>query len=109
MSYEGREQHICSNGHLFEMDCQYNMYSEDRSTYCPEYGCKAKSVWENMIDDTNGGSGGSVGEIMESEFNKLLISPAVIETCNLGHQHQTSPAIYKIPKEGGLRRSFSDD
>lgn len=89
MSYEGREQHICSNGHLFEMD-----------------GCKAKSVWENMIDDTNGGS---VGEIMESEFNKLLISPAVIETCNLGHQHQTSPAIYKIPKEGGLRRGFSDD
>lgn len=44
MSYEGYEQHICENGHRFDI---YN----DESPKC--YHCGAASVWYNSVDDTN--------------------------------------------------------
>ena len=48
MSYEGRYQVICANGHYDEIDC----YAHSDSAVCEQ--CKAKIVWTNRVDDTNG-------------------------------------------------------
>ncbi len=100
MSYEGREQHICANGHLFEMNCQYS-YDDEHETPCPY--CKAKSMWTNHIDDTNGEA---YGEILQSEFDRILIKPAVYKACNMGHEHLISEATYSIPIDNQLVRSY---
>lgn len=48
MSYEGYEQHICKNGHLF---CNHDIYHfEGEEVRCY---CGAESVWYNQVDDTN--------------------------------------------------------
>lgn len=99
MSYEGREQHICENGHLFQIDCRFSYYESEVN--CPH--CSGHSAWSNDIDDTNGEC---MGEILQEEFDKLLISPAKYETCNLGHNHLVSQAVYRIPNKDELRQSF---
>ena len=48
MSYEGYSQFLCKNGHQWTEDC---MAAGDESK-CPT--CSEKSVWENMVDITNG-------------------------------------------------------
>ena len=98
MSYEGREQHICANGHLFETSCSYQF--DEGIVEC--HHCNAPSVWENSIDDTNGEA---YGEIMHQEFDKLLIKAATYETCNLGHRHQVTEATYRIPSKNELKQS----
>lgn len=103
MSYEGREQHICENGHLFEIDCQYS-FDDNHVTQCIY--CSGHSVWQNYIDDTNGES---FGEVLHSEFEKILISPTKFEVCNLGHNHLILPAVYRIPGSNELEQSFVTD
>lgn len=103
MSYEGREQHICANGHLFEIDCRFS-YDDEDTAQCSY--CEAKSVWVNHIDDTNGEQ---YGIILQSEFKKLLIGSGKIETCNLGHAHVTSHNVYRIPKENELQQYYFRD
>ena len=91
MSYEGREQNICENGHLTETDC----YSYTDVCYI----CCAKIAWQNAIDDTNCDE---VGKI--HDFSSLLIEQEEVQTCNMGHQHITKHAKYRIPTEEETRK-----
>lgn len=69
MSYEGRIQQICKNGHYNEVD----VYASDQDQ-CQT--CKARIIWENSIDDTNGESSGYIELLPEVTH--------VCETC--GHE-----------------------
>lgn len=91
MSYEGREQHICKAGHRFDTGCRY----EDDLPPCPI--CQEPSVWYNAVDDTNCDSDGVI-----LDWSSLLLTPAVVETCSLGHQHITKEATYRVPTEAEL-------
>lgn len=97
MSYEGREQHICENGHRYDAPCNYG-----ESDLCH---CGAKSAWCNRVDDTNGDE---YGFIVSEEFKKLLITAEVVETCNLGHAHVTKEATYRLPNFRELTRTYLD-
>lgn len=57
MSYEGYEQHICANGHLFY---NYDIYYFERPTIVCH--CGADSVWQNSVDDTNCDANGYIPE-----------------------------------------------
>jgi hypothetical protein len=90
MSFEGYAQCICANGHYF---------TDNADAYNPPHGCpcKAPTMWENVVDDTNCDSYGKIPlELLEKEY---LISPAIYEKCNLGHTHEISSAIFQIPIE----------
>lgn len=101
MSYEGYEQHICANGHYFERDVSYS-YEEDVVS-CPN--CVAPSAFCNSVDETNCEALGKI------DMAALLVSPAEIETCNLGHDHFTKDAIYRIPnkEETNSLRSYRNE
>lgn len=83
MSYEGYVQCICSHGHYF------NSYSYDAPSNCPT--CKGPAVWENSVDETNCESYGEI------DMELLIAKRAATATCDLGHVHETSPAIYRVP------------
>lgn len=97
MSYEGYDQCLCGNGHLFEQDC-YNECNCD---------CGSPTHFLNSVDNTNGDD---VGIILSSDWKKFLISEEKSQTCNLGHVHVTHRAIYRIPKADELVgiRSYKD-
>src|ERR1700744_2306542 len=99
MSYEGRVQFICENGHLDTVSEPYG-----GEVQCPT--CKGKVAWENSVDDTNCDA---YGLIPDEEFAKVLVEPEVVEYCNLGHRHVTADAVYRIPKEDELRRHYIND
>lgn len=91
MSYEGYEQHICENGHYFNVPCTYSF--EEETAECPE--CKAPSAWMNMVNDTNCDSYGIIPDnILREHF---LLSPEETQTCNLGHVHITKQEQFRIP------------
>jgi hypothetical protein len=87
MSYEGRLQLICANGHRYETQDVYDTDGEP----CH---CGARSIWSNSIDDTNCEA---VGEIPEDAWKTFLLTPEVEETCNLGHTHVIREATYRVP------------
>ena len=87
MSYEGYEQCLCVKGHLYIGQDLY-----DFSDPCPV--CQSPAVWVNCVDDTNCESYGYI-----PDFSSLRIKEAQVETCNLGHVHLVSPAIYRVPTE----------
>jgi hypothetical protein len=92
MSYEGYEEYMCEDGHYWAEDA---LYSLDISEFdCPD--CKKKAIWNNPVDQTN-----DDGE----QYRAKLIekTPAVYETCNLGHQHLKTAATYFIPEDKGNR------
>lgn len=84
MSYEGYCQCLCANGHYFVDDGRGDVEST-----CPE--CKSTVAWSNGVDDTNCDSYGEI------DMEMLIAQRAGTATCNLGHVHETSPAIYRIP------------
>jgi hypothetical protein len=92
MSYEGYSQCICENGHLF---------IGGGSDGCPK--CFADVAWYNMVDDTNGDSVGII-----QDFSPVLVEPAEIQVCNLGHSHVTKEAKYRVPKPDELKRWHRD-
>lgn len=95
MSYEGREEHICKNGHRWEIGCQYGEGPE------PKCFCGAESVWCHNIDDTNCDA---VGEIPEKEWEKFLISPVQTEECDKCHHVKVTAApTYRVPTLKELR------
>lgn len=98
MSYEGYEQYLCKNGHLWEDQSYFSGGKE-----CPE--CKEEHVWSNMVDETNCDGIGYI------PMEKLLVKEAVSKKCDMGHEHQTSPAIYRIPdvKETLSLRTYREE
>lgn len=83
MSYEGCEQLLCANGHYWTCD------AHDKRSGCPD--CGGEAVWVNDVDETNCDDVGWI------DMSSLVIKPAVLETCNLGHVHETAPTVYRIP------------
>lgn len=100
MSYEGYEQVICVNGHYSVVDC----YMAEN----PCSVCNCAIAWDNPVDTTNGGE---EGKIELKSLEKFIKSPAVVETCNLGHPHIMSNAVYKVPtrKQTDPLRTYSED
>jgi hypothetical protein len=88
VSYEGYVQTICENGHYGE----HNDY-DDLET-CSV--CGAPFAMYNCVDDTNCEQS---GVIPQEVLDSFLVSPAVKETCNLGHVHVTAPARYRAPSK----------
>ena len=91
MSYEGHYNFLCQNGHLWT---EPENYGSAGYGPCPE--CKAEIVWQNAVDETNCDD---VGVIPPDEWKKLLVTPEKVEVCNLGHHHNTAPAVYRVPTE----------
>lgn len=90
MSYEGRIQLFCQNGHYLVREAGYNLDEEEAPCHCG-----ARLVWSNAVDDTNCEA---FGEIPESVLkDKFMVSDEVVETCNLGHKHVTKERVYRIP------------
>lgn len=87
MSYEGYEQYICANGHYSEADAYCS------PSLCPV--CGSETGWHNRVDETNGDSVGIIP--LELLNEKFLISAEDTKICNLGHQHITQHAIYRVP------------
>jgi len=105
MSFEGYYEAICNNGHRYTFDC-YEI--EDYLDENPKCDCGSHCVFCNMVDTTNGPAD---GKISEEGWKSILISPEESQTCNLGHIHVTSRAVYGIPtkKEMEKFRVYYDD
>src|SRR5690348_692216 len=88
MSYEGYEQNICANGHLYNSNDVYHM--GDSHAACPH--CDAACAFSNSVDDTNCNSFGII-----LDWSSFLVTEAVFEKCNIGHQHLVTEAVYRIP------------
>ena len=94
MSYEGHEQHICENGHLFTTEPQWQGSEEVYKCHCG-----ALSAFSNSVDDTNCESHGI---IPDDAWKKLQLLPEIREVCNLGHSHVLREATYRIPTRAEL-------
>ena len=101
MSYEGYTQCICQNGHYFERDC-FTTWGG-----CPQ--CNTAPAWNNEVDQTNGPDQGRIPIKMLME--KFLQQSGIQQRCNLGHLHQVTPDIYRIPDkcETDPLRTFEDE
>lgn len=87
MSFEGRWQNICGNGHYYERDVYYMEPREDDCPYCGD-----ACAWSNLIDDTNGEEDGKIEPRLKTD--------AVWCTCpECGIQHVKEIAVFHIPKE----------
>lgn len=93
MSFEGYYQMLCENGHLLYRDV-YDIGGfgwEEDSELCKH--CKAKIVFERLVDETNG-----EGEEVDLE---VKIPPKTKMCSACGHVEILEPARYKIPKIKG--------
>lgn len=92
MSYEGYEQHICKNGHLFGRGA----FEES----APKCSCGAESVFCNCVDDTN------FDEVGYIDFEPFKLAEAVTETCeHCGHTRVVSETTYRVPTKKEVRAS----
>lgn len=101
MSFEGHEQCICANGHYFETDIYYSG-GTDGGSLCDH--CGAKAAVSVTADETNGtlesDSEYYPGQVEYDDLKaSFLIKDEVEETCNLGHVHLISPAVFRIPSQ----------
>lgn len=95
MSYEGYEQVLCKNGHLFNMyDIGYTEL-EDDCYKCPS--CKTKPVWYNCVDQTNDSGDEYVIklEVLTAQENEV-----VIDKYGKKHMLVVKEETYKLPKKG---------
>ena len=92
MSYEGRIQVICKNGHYGVREASYNFDEEDAPC-----SCGAELAWINSVDDTNCEAWGEIPESVLKE--KFMVSDEMVQTCNLGHSHIVIPRIYRVPSK----------
>lgn len=92
MSYEGRTQMICDNGHYSVYQTPYSFSAEAEKCHCG-----AVAAWENYIDDTNCEAEGAV------DVDVYMIAEEKLCTCSCGHTHVSEPAKYRIPSDVGRR------
>jgi len=94
MSYEGRIEHLCKNGHRYRTDC----YDSDRR--CPF--CHSESAWSHHIDDTNGDA---FGTILEEDWDQFILHRKKSDVCECcGHETIIAPAVYRIPSPDEVRK-----
>lgn len=100
MSYEGFMQVLCENGHYSHEDDGCPMFWKRNDYVCHalingEVCGSTKYAWSNPVDETNGAdpdTGDCPGYI-----HLEIKTPAVKKTCNMGHDHLISHAVYHIP------------
>jgi hypothetical protein len=90
MSYEGYEQHICKNGHYFEVDANEALIGEEARCFT----CKETSAWHNPVDETNYEQNGKIP--YEVLHEKYLKEPDICKCDKCGDQHLKT-AIFNIP------------
>jgi len=103
MSYEGYEQHLCQNGHLYQTTDSYHWNDSGDNGNCTE--CQAPSAFVNAVDDTNCDA---FGIITDAEWEKLLIAPAVHDPCPTCHHVKITPACYQVPQDPESLRHYWD-
>jgi len=89
MSYEGFEQHVCKNGHRYDIPVMY--YGDSDNCHV----CGAESAWFNGVDDTNGESYGKVPD--DVWIQQFILTEEEWGTCNMGHRHMAKAATFRIP------------
>lgn len=94
MSYDGYTQNFCVNGHFWEEP----VFGYSSKQTCPE--CNQPKALSNSVDDTNGER---FGEIPPDQLEELMLTKATYEVCNLGHRHQTSPPVFRLPSQEELK------
>jgi hypothetical protein len=97
MSYEGREQILCANGHLDVVD-DSELCEIDPEAWRCEY-CDARAAWSNSIDETNG--------LPYPHNCEVLLKVTTPRKWILGEDGKGHwvPAIYEIPNIHGARGS----
>jgi hypothetical protein len=91
MSYEGYDVHLCALGHMFRSD---DAWDKPKCPWCQEDG-----VYRIMVDETNGADPETGLCPGEDRVNALEVEEAEqTAVCNMGHQHITLPARYRIPR-----------
>ena len=107
MSYEGYEEHLCVKGHKFTVDAYDSTMAywdaESKATQyahlCPV--CRVKSVWYNMVDETNY-AGFPYNNYVE------LSTEETCECAGCGHRHTKKVATYRIPTPEEIKRYHDD-
>ena len=94
MSYEGREQILCKDGHYRVPPARYG--GGKPLGKCP---CGAKDAWINQVDDTNGYEDGVI------DMTPFLIEPAKTHTCTCGHVHVVEEERYRVPTPEETRKA----
>lgn len=103
MSFEGYYQTLCEKGHAGAA-CPY---TEDGWEHCYLPNCRAKIVWSNRVDQTNGCShedyppekaGCCPIRLETKEPAKVEICPTCKHTCKILEEE-----TYKIPEGRGTR------
>lgn len=88
MSWEGYSQNFCVKGHFFEGTAGY-----DGTPKVCEF-CNSKIAITNIVDDTNCNS---VNKLNPEILKSWMILDQKIQSCDLGHSHVVSEAVYKVP------------
>lgn len=92
MSWEGYGQNWCEKGHYFIGPAGY----DGDPTHC---NCGAKIQIGQIVDNTNGLEDAVIPpHVVES----LLLEAEEVQTCNMGHQHVTKRACYRVPSKEEL-------
>lgn len=90
MSWEGYMQLICYNKHYTTADCSYKNPETE-----PCKICKARIVWYNIVDLTNG----SFDENGEQIDGFVKLKPIITQKCN--SCNSTLSELYEIPLDKG--------
>lgn len=100
MSYEGRIQRICAEGHYDVLGAPYDFGQTLEPCLCG-----AETVWTNEIDDTNCDAYGKI------DMEQFKIACAVKCTCKeCGDVHVVQRAKYRVPSkaETDATRTYFD-
>jgi len=100
MSYEGYEQVLCANGHLWIEDAL--KATHEGYDLCQV--CKAMPVWSNSVDQTN--CDPEVEKTMRVELT--VQTPTEVKTCGeCGHVLTWKEGTYVIPTDRGRKLDFN--
>ncbi len=106
MSYEGYSQLLCKKGHNWNLDCNEmpQEYEEERDTLCPI--CGEKSIWENMVNTTNGSwddDGIRIDGFIDLKIKKC--TQGICSKCKKPHVCET---IYEIPNRNDVELGVNE-
>lgn len=93
MSYEGRIQILCKNGHYSEIDCY--MYSKE-TFVCDT--CGENEHESNSVDDTNGYCDGYKDVIIKSEEKCPTCGATTEQICEFFEEHDALDIDFSLYK-----------
>ena len=95
MSYEGYSQFWCKNGHYWTLDSHSLDCFGEKKEKCPV--CKEESVFENMVDVTNGSF--EDGKRIDGYIEPKINISSIMECGNCFKTTVCECSTYEIPKE----------